>query len=161
MISAKKAINGVGGSQIDRGNTSLCGSNMCAKWVKVFGFDPELFTRNIASCAKVEGEKVSFSGWRFDDKKSILADQMEFHPDVQNVDRSALFWKALTIKTGQTHMQKYFGPLMGRIAEGEIDPSFIITDRVSLDGGPEAYKKFRDKKDGCINVVMHRHGGGT
>ena len=43
---------------------------------------------------------------------------------------------------------------MGRIQKGEIDPSFVITDRAKLEDGPELYKKFRDKKDGCIKVVM-------
>ena len=38
--------------------------------------------------------------------------------------------------------------------KGEIDPSFVITHRASLDQGPELYKTFRDKKDGCIKVVL-------
>ena len=66
--------------------------------------------------------------------------------------------KALTFKMGQTHVQKYLAPLMERIANGEIDPSAIITDRISLEEGPESYKRFRDKKDGCIKVVIHPHG---
>jgi threonine dehydrogenase-like Zn-dependent dehydrogenase len=70
----------------------------------------------------------------------------------------AVVAKALTLKTGQTHVQKYLEPLMKRIAEGEIDPSFLITDRVSLEEGPDAYKKFRDKKDGCIKVVIRPNG---
>jgi threonine dehydrogenase-like Zn-dependent dehydrogenase len=65
--------------------------------------------------------------------------------------------KALTIKTGQTHVQKYLEPLMKYIADGKIDPSFIITDRVTLDDGPQAYKDFRDKAHGCVKVVMHPH----
>jgi threonine dehydrogenase-like Zn-dependent dehydrogenase len=74
-----------------------------------------------------------------------------------SVNMGAVVGKALTIKTGQTHVQKYLAPLMKRIAAGEIDPSFIITDRVSLEDGPAAYKKFRDKEDGCIKVVIHPH----
>jgi threonine dehydrogenase-like Zn-dependent dehydrogenase len=45
-------------------------------------------------------------------------------------------------------------PLLERVQKGEIDPSFVITHRVSLDAAPEAYKTFRDKKDGCIKVVL-------
>jgi threonine dehydrogenase-like Zn-dependent dehydrogenase len=74
------------------------------------------------------------------------------------VAMGAVVGKALTIKTGQTHVQKYLGPLMERIVKGEIDPSFLITHRVSLEDGPEAYKTFRDKKDGCIKVVMRPNG---
>jgi len=67
--------------------------------------------------------------------------------------------KALTLKSGQTHVQRYLEPLMAKIASGEIDPGFLITNTYnSLDEGPDAYKMFRDKQDGCIKVVMHPHG---
>ena len=62
--------------------------------------------------------------------------------------------KGLTMKAGQTHMQRYMKPLLHKIEVGEIDPSFVITHRVSLDEAPNAYKTFRDKKDGCIKVVL-------
>ena len=55
---------------------------------------------------------------------------------------------------GQTHVQRYTEPLLEKIQAGEIDPSFVITHRLPLDDGPEAYKTFRDKKDGCIKVVL-------
>ena len=62
--------------------------------------------------------------------------------------------KGLTFKMGQTHMHRYMRPLLERIEKGEIDPSRIITHRLKLSDGPDAYKTFRDKKDGCIKVVM-------
>jgi len=62
--------------------------------------------------------------------------------------------KGLTMRTGQTHMQRYMKPLLAKIEAGEIDPSFVITHRVKLADAPEAYKTFRDKKDGCIKVVL-------
>jgi threonine dehydrogenase-like Zn-dependent dehydrogenase len=62
--------------------------------------------------------------------------------------------KGLTMKTGQTHMQRYMRPLFQKIEAGEIDPSFVITHRLRLDDAPEAYKTFRDKKDGGIKVVL-------
>lgn len=62
--------------------------------------------------------------------------------------------KGLTMKSGQTHMQRYMKPLLEKIESGEIDPSFVITHRVKLQDAPEAYKQFRDKKDGCIKVVI-------
>ena len=74
------------------------------------------------------------------------------------VPLGAFVGKALTLKTGQTHVQRYLEPLMERIAKGEIDPSFVITHRVGLEEVPEAYKTFRDKKDGCIKVVMKPNG---
>jgi len=62
--------------------------------------------------------------------------------------------KGLTFKMGQTHMQRYMKPLLKKIEDGEIDPSFVITHRVPLAEAPAAYKTFRDKKDGCIKVVL-------
>lgn len=63
--------------------------------------------------------------------------------------------KGLTLRTGQTHVQKYLEPLMQRIVDGEIDPSFLITHRIGLEDGPNAYKMFQEKRDGCIKVVIN------
>jgi threonine dehydrogenase-like Zn-dependent dehydrogenase len=71
-----------------------------------------------------------------------------------SVPMGAFVGKALTLKTGQTHVQRYLEPLMNLIVTGKIDPSFLITHRVSLEDGPDAYKTFRDKQDGCIKVVI-------
>jgi threonine dehydrogenase-like Zn-dependent dehydrogenase len=66
----------------------------------------------------------------------------------------AAFNKGLTIKMGQTHMQRYMRPLLERIQKGEIDASFVITHRMKLDDAPEGYKMFRDKQDNCIKIVL-------
>ena len=66
----------------------------------------------------------------------------------------ALMNKGLTVRTGQTHVNRWTGDLLRRIQEGQIDPSFVITHQVSLADGPDMYKTFRDKQDGCIKVVM-------
>lgn len=70
----------------------------------------------------------------------------------------AVVAKGLTLKTGQTHVQRYLEPLLQLIIDGKIDPSFLITHRIGLEDGPEAYKKFRDKQDGCIKVVIKPNG---
>lgn len=62
--------------------------------------------------------------------------------------------KGLTIKMGQTHVQRYTKPLLEKIEAGVIDPSFVITHRLPLEQAPAAYKTFRDKADGCIKVVL-------
>jgi len=64
------------------------------------------------------------------------------------------FAKGLTLKMGQTHVHRYLPLLLGRIERGEIDPSFVVTHRVSLDEAPDMYRTFRDKQDDCIKVVM-------
>jgi len=62
--------------------------------------------------------------------------------------------RGVTIRMAQTPVQRYLPMLLERIEKGEIDPSFVITHRATLEDGPELYKTFRDKKDGCIKVVM-------
>jgi len=62
--------------------------------------------------------------------------------------------KGLTMRTGQTHVNRWTDDLLRRIEEGQIDPSFVITHTVGLEQGPEMYKTFRDKQDGCIKVVI-------
>jgi threonine dehydrogenase-like Zn-dependent dehydrogenase len=62
--------------------------------------------------------------------------------------------KVLTLKMGQTHVPRYHERLLKKIEAGEIDSSFVITHRLRLDEGPEAYETFRDKQDGCIKVVL-------
>jgi len=66
----------------------------------------------------------------------------------------ALMQKGLTVRTGQTHVNKWAHDLLRRIVEGEIDPSFVVTHTASLEQGPDLYKTFRDKEDGCIKVVL-------
>ncbi len=55
---------------------------------------------------------------------------------------------------GQTHVHKYLQPLMEKIQAGEIDPTCIITHKLSLDDAPYAYKIFRDKEDKCVKIVL-------
>ncbi|HEY8271982.1 MAG TPA: zinc-dependent alcohol dehydrogenase [Pseudobdellovibrionaceae bacterium] len=69
----------------------------------------------------------------------------------------AAFAKGLTFKMGQTHTQRYMQPLLDRIVAGELDPSFVITHRVRIDSGPDAYKTFSDKKSECIKVIIQMH----
>lgn len=62
--------------------------------------------------------------------------------------------KGLSFRMGQTHVPRYLEPLMRLIEEEKIDPSFVITHTVPLEQGPEMYRTFRDKEDGCIKVVL-------
>jgi threonine dehydrogenase-like Zn-dependent dehydrogenase len=73
---------------------------------------------------------------------------------VDKIPMGQMMNKGLTIRTGQTHVNRWTDDLLRRIEEGQIDPSFVITHTVSLDEGPEMYKVFRDKQDSCIKVVL-------
>jgi threonine dehydrogenase-like Zn-dependent dehydrogenase len=73
---------------------------------------------------------------------------------VDKIPFGAAMNKGLTFRMGQTHVNRWTDDLLRRIQEGQIDPSFVITHTVPLDQGPEMYKTFRDKQDGCIKVVL-------
>jgi threonine dehydrogenase-like Zn-dependent dehydrogenase len=62
--------------------------------------------------------------------------------------------RSLTIKSGQTHVQRYMRPLLERIKNKEIDPSFIITHRLSLSDAAQGYEIFSKKQDDCLKVVL-------
>ena len=73
---------------------------------------------------------------------------------VDKVPMGAFMNKALTMKTGQTHMMRYMQPLLDRVQAGEIDPSFVISHTLPLEKAPDAYRMFRDKRDDCTKVVL-------
>ena len=62
--------------------------------------------------------------------------------------------RSLTIKTGQAHVHRYMRPLLQMIENGDIDPSFVVTHRMSLEEAPYAYDIFKNKEDSCIKVVL-------
>jgi threonine dehydrogenase-like Zn-dependent dehydrogenase len=62
--------------------------------------------------------------------------------------------RSLTIKSGQCHVQRYLRPLLERIENDEIDPSYVITHRMSLEDAPTGYETFKHKRDGCMKVVL-------
>jgi threonine dehydrogenase-like Zn-dependent dehydrogenase len=66
----------------------------------------------------------------------------------------AVMNRGLTIKTGQCHVHRYMKPLLEHIEKGDIDPSFIVTHRLSLDDASNGYETFKHKQDECVKVVM-------
>ena len=66
----------------------------------------------------------------------------------------ALMEKGLTIKSGQTHVQKYMPELLEMILEGKIDTTFLISHRLSLEDAPEGYKNFKEKQNEYTKVVL-------
>jgi threonine dehydrogenase-like Zn-dependent dehydrogenase len=62
--------------------------------------------------------------------------------------------RSLTIKTGQTHVQRYLQPLLERVMNDEIDPSFVITHTMPLEDAPKGFAMFNDKEDDCIKIVL-------
>jgi threonine dehydrogenase-like Zn-dependent dehydrogenase len=124
--------------------TSIAGLYDRAKQAVRLSLDrPTVLRQCIQACRK--GGTVSVPG-----VYAGLLDKLPF---------GAAFGKGLTLRMGQTNVQKYLRPLLGRIERGEIDPSFIITHRLSLSDAPYAYEIFREKQDKCIKVVLDPGNG--
>jgi threonine dehydrogenase-like Zn-dependent dehydrogenase len=62
--------------------------------------------------------------------------------------------KGLTLKTGQTHVQKYLRPLYTAIAEDKLDTTFLISHTMALEEGPTGYRKFHDDQDNYTKIVL-------
>jgi threonine dehydrogenase-like Zn-dependent dehydrogenase len=62
--------------------------------------------------------------------------------------------RSLRMRTGQCHVHRYMAPLLQRIQAGQIDPSFVITHRMTLQDAPRGYQMFRDKQDDCEKIVL-------
>jgi len=62
--------------------------------------------------------------------------------------------KGLTVKSGQTHVQKYAGKLLEMIEEGKIDTTFLISHRASLEEGPEMYRHWHDEQNEYTKIVL-------
>ncbi|HEX5070097.1 MAG TPA: zinc-dependent alcohol dehydrogenase [Vicinamibacterales bacterium] len=73
---------------------------------------------------------------------------------LDKVPMGAAFAKGLTMRMGQTHVHGYMPRLLGLIEDGSIDPSFVISHRVALSDGPQAYQMFLNKQDNCTKVVL-------
>ncbi|MEU1762534.1 zinc-dependent alcohol dehydrogenase [Micromonospora sp. NPDC005652] len=63
--------------------------------------------------------------------------------------------KALVLRMGQMHAQRYIPMLLDRIAAGEIDPGYLATHPMSLEQGARGYEIFEKKEDGCLRSVLH------
>jgi threonine dehydrogenase-like Zn-dependent dehydrogenase len=62
--------------------------------------------------------------------------------------------KGMTVRSAQQHGQKYVPRLLDLVARGELDPSFLVTHRFSLEDAPHGYELFKHKADGCVRVVF-------
>jgi threonine dehydrogenase-like Zn-dependent dehydrogenase len=66
----------------------------------------------------------------------------------------ALMEKGLSVKSGQTHVQKYLPDLLRLILDGKLDTAFMISHRLSLEDAPEGYKMFKEQQYEVTKVVL-------
>jgi threonine dehydrogenase-like Zn-dependent dehydrogenase len=112
-------------------------------------------------------DRVKFTMWMETDRPHVLREAIQvcrkggtvsvigvYGGLLDKVPFGAAFNKGLTFRMGQVHVHKYLRPLLERIEQDAIDPSFVITHRLSLEDAPHGYEVFRKKQDGCIKVVL-------
>jgi threonine dehydrogenase-like Zn-dependent dehydrogenase len=73
---------------------------------------------------------------------------------LDKVPFGAAFGKGITMKMGQTNMHNYMKPLLDRIERGQIDPSYIISHRITLEEAPRMYEVWRDKRESVTKIVI-------
>ncbi|MBV9490895.1 MAG: glutathione-dependent formaldehyde dehydrogenase [Verrucomicrobia bacterium] len=70
----------------------------------------------------------------------------------------ALMNKGLQVRTGQMHAHRYLNRLLRYVESGDVDPSVVVTHRMSLQEADQAFKTFKHKQSGCIRVVFEPFG---
>src|SRR3954452_1018955 len=73
---------------------------------------------------------------------------------VDKLPMGVIMNKGLTVRGAQQHGQHYMPRLLEWAANGELDPSFLVTHRLTLEDGAKGYDLFKNKKDGCVRVVF-------
>jgi threonine dehydrogenase-like Zn-dependent dehydrogenase len=73
---------------------------------------------------------------------------------VDHFPMGAIVNRSLTLRSGQCHVQRYMRPLLERIQNGDIDPSFVVTHRLPLSEAAQGYEMFLNRVDGCEKVVL-------
>lgn len=62
--------------------------------------------------------------------------------------------KGLALRGWQMHGQRYIPMLLDRVASGELPTRHFATHPMPLEDGPEGYRLFKDKEDGCVRPVF-------
>jgi threonine dehydrogenase-like Zn-dependent dehydrogenase len=82
---------------------------------------------------------------------SIIADYIGY---ANHFPIGHIMMKHLTVRSGQCPVQRYFKYVMDKLEQGAIDPTPMITHRISLEDVPRAYEQLFYKKEGYIKVLI-------
>ena len=74
---------------------------------------------------------------------------------VDKIPFGSVMNRSLTIKTGQTHVQRYMQPLLERIQRGEFDTTSLVSHHLPLAEAAHGYDIFMKKEEECTKVVLH------
>jgi threonine dehydrogenase-like Zn-dependent dehydrogenase len=107
-------------------------------WTKLGTDRPAAFRQAILACRK--GGRVSVPG--------VYGGMMDKFP------LGAFMEKGLTLKTGQTHVQKYTQKLLDMIQEGKLDTTWFISHHASLEDGPDMYRHWHDEQNDYTKIIL-------
>jgi len=62
--------------------------------------------------------------------------------------------KGITMRTSQQPGQRYMARMIEHVQTGDLDPSFLLTHRMSLEDSPRGYDMFKNKHDGCLRAAF-------
>jgi threonine dehydrogenase-like Zn-dependent dehydrogenase len=62
--------------------------------------------------------------------------------------------KGITMRTSQQPGQRYMSQMLQHVQAGNLDPSFLLTHRMSLEDAPRGYEMFEKKEDGCLRAAF-------
>lgn len=79
---------------------------------------------------------------------------------VNHLNIGAFMEKQLTMRGGQTPVQRYWPTLLPKVVSGELKPSLVVTHVMPLADAPKGFQIFNDKQDNCVKVVL-RPGANT
>jgi threonine dehydrogenase-like Zn-dependent dehydrogenase len=66
-----------------------------------------------------------------------------------------LFDRQLTVRMGQANVRRWVDEIIPLLGDGDrLGTSDLITHHLPLEQAPDAYRMFRDKRDGAVKVVL-------
>eukprot|EP01033_Poteriospumella_lacustris_P006918 gene6917-4984_t len=65
-----------------------------------------------------------------------------------------IMMKHLKVLSGQCPCQKYFPYVLEKLQDGTIDPTFMITHRITLEDAPTAYENLFLRREGYVKVFI-------
>ena len=71
-----------------------------------------------------------------------------------DVPWATLFRKGIKVGFGRTDDERYTVHLRDLIVSGRAKPSFVVSHHITFEEVEEAYKKFDQRKDGYLKVVL-------
>ena len=70
------------------------------------------------------------------------------------IPAGALMEKGLTLKSGQTHVQKYSGELLKMIQDGKFDMTSLVSHHASLEDAADMYRHWHGEQNEYTKIIL-------